>query len=328
MVGGAGCARNSVDPDIWAPADGHLAVQGAFIAGGQRTAELRAGGHSFTVCVDCHSAPDGIPLAPIDHDCSDAGCHAGKTVNHPALASCIDCHMPRATLTATSRSFYAADTRSHVISLRQSPVRRESMIRQEQGGRFMEIGPGLTLDLACYGCHKDEQDQGGNYSRKTIRQLADKAPYIHEGPYRFVGVNACKPCHMGEAKGRIYETWSATAHATSFERLDPAQRANPVCLRCHTTGWNRQIAPGKTLEDLRGVQCEACHGPGSDYKSLVFMKHEPEAWKRGLIRPVEWTCRRCHSPDIPQDCWGGAPTPPEFDYRNASQKILHSLPAR
>lgn len=324
----AGCAENSVDPEIRAPANGQLAAQGAFIAGGQRIAELRAGGHPFTVCADCHSAPDGVPLPPVDHDCSDAGCHAGKTVHHPTLASCVDCHMPRATLTSKQASFYAADTRSHVIALRRSPIRRDSMLHQESGGRFIEVGPGLTLDLGCYGCHRDEQDRGGNYSRKSLRQLADKAPYIHDGPYRFVGVNACKPCHMGEAKGKVYETWSSTAHARAFERLDSAQQANPICLGCHTTGWNRQIAPGKAPEDLRGVQCEACHGPGSVYKTLVFMKDETKAWERGLIRPVEWTCRRCHTADIPRECWNGANAPPEFDYLAASARILHQLPVR
>jgi hypothetical protein len=53
------------------------------------------------------------------------------------------------------------------------------MFEEADGLEIVDVGPGLTLDLACYGCHKDESGVGGNYSRKTLKQLADKAPYIH-----------------------------------------------------------------------------------------------------------------------------------------------------
>ena len=87
--------------------------------------------------------------------------------------------MPKATKSSTSTTPFAADVRSHVLRIRSAPERKESMFVEEQGFEFVEIGAGLTLDLACYGCHKNEAGDGGNYSQKTLRQLADKAPYIH-----------------------------------------------------------------------------------------------------------------------------------------------------
>jgi hypothetical protein len=40
----------------------------------------------------------------------------------------------------------------------------------------------ITLDFACYGCHKDEDGVGGNGSMKTMQQLADKAATMHTVP--------------------------------------------------------------------------------------------------------------------------------------------------
>ena len=36
-----------------------------------------------------------------------------------------------------------------------------------------------TLDFTCYGCHKDENGVGGEYSMKTMAEFAAKADGIH-----------------------------------------------------------------------------------------------------------------------------------------------------
>lgn len=171
-----GCAKNSSDPVILNPGRGQLAADQGFIAADQRVNELRAGGHPVITCGTCHSYANG---GPVNRDCSD--CHQSMVgaVNHPALARCIDCHMPKATRASTSTTPYSADVRTHVIRIRPTPDRKGSMIQDEDGLEIVDVGPGLTLDYACYGCHEDENGNGGNYSRKTLKQLADKAPYIH-----------------------------------------------------------------------------------------------------------------------------------------------------
>jgi hypothetical protein len=178
----SGCAENSSDPVVLGPGPDQLTAKDGFIAANQRVGELQAGQHPVIACAGCHAYATG---GPVDRDCAD--CHTMVNVNHPALAKCADCHMPKATKQSTSTGPFAADVRSHVMRIRPAPERKESMFVEEQGFEFVEIGPGLTLDLACYGCHQDENGNGGNFSSKTLRQLADKAPYIHASDAAAVG---------------------------------------------------------------------------------------------------------------------------------------------
>jgi hypothetical protein len=151
-------------------------------------------------------------------------------------------------------------------------------------------------------------------------------PPLDTPAFLYVGVNACKPCHMGEAKGRIWETWKATEHASAYDHLDLENRGNPSCLACHTTGYGDSIAPGRDWSDLLAVQCEACHGPGSEYKSLSVMKDPEWAEDMGLIHPDEGTCLPCHTSTLPRDCWGDSNEHPVFDYAQARAAIAHHRP--
>ena len=69
----------------------------------------------------------------------------------------------------------------------------------------------------------------------------------------------------------------------------------PVCLGCHATAadaeeWERDA--GFRIED--GVQCEKCHGPGSEYMDEKVMR-DPEAARRaGLRKFTKRDCAVCH----------------------------------
>lgn len=125
----------------------------------------------------------------------------------------------------------------------------------------------------------------------------------------FVGAQACARCHEGKAAGNQYSHWLTTAHAQAWASLatpearamarlsgipDEPQRA-PVCLGCHATAadtekWEKD--PGFHVED--GVQCEKCHGPGSEYMDEKVMR-DPEAARRaGLRRFTKRDCAVCH----------------------------------
>ena len=46
----------------------------------------------------------------------------------------------------------------------------------EDGMYVLEDAQGqaqVTLDFACYGCHRDEAGQGGTFSTKTLAHLAE-----------------------------------------------------------------------------------------------------------------------------------------------------------
>lgn len=74
------------------------------------------------------------------------------------------------------------------------------------------------------------------------------------GPSR-VGSAACKMCHKVQ-----FESWSASKHAKTKPVLD----------------------------------CEGCHGPGSDYKAVKVMKDRAAAKKAGLLMPDKAQCATCH----------------------------------
>ena len=78
----------------------------------------------------------------------------------------------------------------------------------------------------------------------------------------YIGAGKCKFCHKVQ-----HASWGESSHAKAFERLKPEEQSDAECLKCHATA---------NSVDLPGVLCEACHGPGSDYKSKKVME-SPEA---------------------------------------------------
>ncbi|MDH3892522.1 MAG: cytochrome c family protein [candidate division Zixibacteria bacterium] len=114
--------------------------------------------------------------------------------------------------------------------------------------------------------------------------------------HAYVGAKKCssKACHKDK-----HTSWAETAHAGAFDKLSAEEQKKPECIKCHSTGT---LADGTLIE---GIECEACHGPGKDYKSAKIMskkkwKADPEAQMKmavdaGLIVPDEKVCVRCHT---------------------------------
>jgi hypothetical protein len=42
------------------------------------------------------------------------------------------------------------------------------------------------------------------------------------------------------------------------------------------------------------LDCESCHGPGSEYKALSIMKDPAKAKEAGLVMPSREFCATCH----------------------------------
>ena len=118
---------------------------------------------------------------------------------------------------------------------------------------------------------------------------------INAGTY--MGVNTCALCHSGgiAAENKVVP-WSQTGHATFFTRAIDGQASDHYgknCISCHTVGydantnavnagfddvalqlgwtfpsvltngnWNSLPA---SLKNLSNIQCENCHGPGSEH---------------------------------------------------------------
>lgn len=156
-----------------------------------------------------------------------------------------------------------------------------------------------------------------------------------ESEPEYLGMKGCKICHKSSKRGNQYEKWEKGPHSGTYTQLaseeskkiaekagvkgDP-QEADE-CLECHITafGVDKKLL-GKGYKKEEGITCEACHGPGSDYKS----SHKKEATledakKAGFVaKPDEESCKKCHNKK--------SPTFKEFKYEEKLKEIAHPRP--
>jgi hypothetical protein len=116
---------------------------------------------------------------------------------------------------------------------------------------------------------------------------AQEAPKVK---HEYVGVKVCAMCHKTDG---IHESWLATKHATAWDKLSPEDQKKEALKPFYTTGTT---AKGDLLT---GVQCEACHGPGSDYKAKSVMQDKQKAIEAGMLIPDAKTCLKCHNDKAP-----------------------------
>jgi len=113
------------------------------------------------------------------------------------------------------------------------------------------------------------------------KAFADKKPApVTEGEAAYLGIDSCTDCHIEER-----EVWDKTAHAKAYKTLvDDFKEFNLECVGCHVTGYGEP--GGSTVthnQQLRDVQCETCHGPGSlhaaepEQAGLIVLKPDPQA---------------------------------------------------
>ncbi len=63
------------------------------------------------------------------------------------------------------------------------------------------------------------------------------------------------------------------------------------CRMCHRLQHDSWSA---TAHAKKGLDCEACHGNGADYKAMSVMKNPAAAKAAGLVVPTLEFCRKCH----------------------------------
>lgn len=154
--------------------------------------------------------------------------------------------------------------------------------------------------------------------------------------FKYVGVTTCVgACHKTETQGNQLSIWQGTKHSQAFKTLQTpeadkiakdkgfttAAAETPQCLKCHTIG--KDIDPAEletTFNKEDGVQCESCHGPGSEYKKLSIMKDREKSKENGLIIHTEKEafCTGCHNSE--------SPTFKSFSYDEMWAKIQHPRP--
>jgi hypothetical protein len=179
------------------------------------------------------------------------------------------------------------------------------------------------------------------FQKLVIISLLLVAPYLlsqdkdDAKKHSFVGAETCGMCHKTEKQGDQLGIWKQTKHAQAYNTLttpmaDSIAQAKGFktkavetkeCLECHVSGLDvdKSLLGAKfKMED--GVQCETCHGPGSDYKAMAIMKDKEKAVANGLMMydNIETLCVKCHNDK--------SPTFTSLDVKAMWEKIKHPIP--
>jgi hypothetical protein len=122
---------------------------------------------------------------------------------------------------------------------------------------------------------------------------------------RYLGMDMCGRCHAD-----LMPRFVASRHFRALETLrEHGAEANPECLACHATGYGRPTgydpaAVKGGAPNLQGVQCEACHGPGT--------MHERDG---SYVASARRSCRVCHTSK-----WS-----PDFDFDTYWKRVSHRV---
>jgi cytochrome c553 len=154
----------------------------------------------------------------------------------------------------------------------------------------------------------------------------------------YVGVRVCATCHDGPEMGHQFSLWMLSKHSQAYAALaTPEAREMAIlsgipgepletmaCLGCHATAadseeWERD--PTFRIED--GVQCERCHGPGSEYMDEEVMRDRAAAVRAGLKFLSVRECELCHEV---KGSHVAVHKLPRLDMERARETIAHPTP--
>jgi hypothetical protein len=180
--------------------------------------------------------------------------------------------------------------RTQLASERDS-LRTRPMVVPAKGSFFTLDQIRINKLLAC---SVPTQDKVKHYDtaagEANVKAAAGKpVPPAGKGEATYVGMAACADCHDDAVK-----FWQKTVHAQAWQTLvDRGQQFDYECIGCHVTGFDKP--GGSNLghnDDLRNVQCEVCHGPGSIHVAKGG-NEKPLAVHRAP--PQDYCANQCHT---------------------------------
>ena len=183
------------------------------------------------------------------------------------------------------------------------------------------------------------QLQGIPFTIGLLLLLPSAASLLFAAPIKpvYIGARTCASCHSGKGIGNQYSLWLHSKHSRAYAvlakpetmqiaeisglRQEPQQA--PICLGCHATAsdtedWQKD----DTFHIEDGVQCEACHGPGSEYSTEAVMRDSTAAMMAGLRMPSEQDCMNCHAV---KGTHVAVLKSPQIDIKKAWLEIAHPL---
>jgi len=189
---------------------------------------------------------------------------------------------------------------------------------QEKGSHL------AVLDVKAFG-HEKAMGEIDHRGRGGALPFSNRNPVTSSTEPQYVGVRICAGCHKGKERGYTFSKWRLSAHADAYAILgtrkagaiarEKGMTENPQesqhCLRCHSTGFD--ASPDRfsdTFDRVEGVQCEACHGPGSEHVLAIF----ENSGKKGILTPSKETCSPCHVSAVHDS---------SFDYDVRMERLQH-----
>lgn len=152
----------------------------------------------------------------------------------------------------------------------------------------------------------------------------------------YVGEKVCRNCHHLQGSRNQFNLWRLSKHSNAYSVLfkpeskqiaelsgiDIKPSESPICLGCHTTAYNvEDWERDDSFHFEDGVQCELCHGPGSEYIDINTMRNRDLAMQAGLIMPEKRDCMICH---IEKNSHVSVLNMKKFNFEEAFQEIEHS----
>jgi hypothetical protein len=156
--------------------------------------------------------------------------------------------------------------------------------------RAVEIAPELPRS-------HDIEQQIAAYFRAINEHNRDEYASIAprpapRGQASYVGDEECRSCHEP-----AFAIWERTPHSRAYWTLEVVNKNfNLSCVGCHVTGYQQ---PGGSEvvqnQNLRNVQCETCHGPGSRHLTARGASN----LRATIIRnpPQAMCAQQCHTPE-------------------------------
>jgi 2',3'-cyclic-nucleotide 2'-phosphodiesterase (5'-nucleotidase family) len=208
----------------------------------------------------------------------------------------------------TSRNINAErvinDTAVFAAAFEGRYIGRANLFIDDADGRVMAIDVGITALNEQVANDEEMLARVEKFKNDLIEfKTAKRAAYprtMGSEKETFLGDRACMACHED-----AWKVYLDSPHRSAFATIrNKGQSFDPECLSCHTTGYQYKngYSDESPYNKLANVQCEACHGYGSEHA-------RDNKW----VAQAKDSCTMCHDQK----------NSPDFDYAAYWEKIKH-----
>ncbi len=173
--------------------DDKIPASGNFVQHHEQYLDFLASGKMSDLdCVDCHNPHQPIHMGATNTEagkgiikaCED--CHQNSVAEYNGTVmqlegvECIDCHMPKASLSAAPESEFVGDVRSHLFRMDISAD--AEYIYTDPADNKQYANPALTVEYVCLPCHEDMDKEWAAEHAPEAMALMPEAPTPEESP--------------------------------------------------------------------------------------------------------------------------------------------------